>query len=361
MFVKLKEYQGKEIFKKYGIPVPKGVVVSSLDGLEEKIKQLRSADLAVKSQILVAGRKKAGGIKFADRDNIKEVASSLFGTKIKDMKVEELLIEEKLEIDKEYFLSLVIDRSDKAIYLIASLEGGVDIEEVSKTHPEKITKISLADEGQIEKALSKFPNGNEFLTIAKNLYRISKDYDAELVEINPLVKCKGRLIAADSKIIIDDNSLFRHPEFESKIGLTEMEAEAAKYGLNYVELKGDIGVIGNGAGLVMATLDVLDYYGGKAANFLDVGGGASVDRMEKALEIVMTKNPKKILINIFGGITRCDEIAWGIVNYKKKRSIKIPMVVRMIGTNEREAKEVLEKNGICSMDSMEDAIKKVVE
>lgn len=359
--MKLKEYEGKEIFKKYGIPVPEGVVVSSLDGLEERIKQLHSVNLVVKSQILVAGRKKAGGIKFANRNNIKEVASSLLGAEIKGMKVNELLIEEKLEINKEYFLSLVIDRSDKAIYLITSLEGGVDIEELSKTHPEKITKISLIDEGQIEKALSKLPNGNEFLGLAKKLYRILKDCDAELVEINPLVKSKGRLIAADSKIIVDDNSLFRHPEFKSKTELTEMEAEAAKYSLNYVELKGDIGVIGNGAGLVMATLDVLDYYGGKAANFLDVGGGASVERMEKALEIVMTKNPKKILINIFGGITRCDEIASGIVSYRKKRGIKIPMVVRMIGTNEREAKEILEKNGIWSMGSMEEAIKKVVE
>ncbi|MHA2031896.1 MAG: ADP-forming succinate--CoA ligase subunit beta [Candidatus Kariarchaeaceae archaeon] len=358
--MKLKEYEGKAIFKKYDIPIPNGIVISDLERLEEKLEKL-PIKLVIKSQILVAGRKKAGGIKFVDKRNVKEVALSLLGNKIKGMKVEELLIEEKLDIEKEFYLSLIVDRSDKDVYLLISQEGGVDIEDLSQSHPEKILKLSPINERHIEETLSKFQNGDKLALIAKILYNIMRDYDAELVEINPLVKSKGKLIAADSKIIIDDNSLFRHPEFKMKRELTKIEAEAAEYGLNYVELEGDIGVIGNGAGLVMATLDVLDYYGGKAANFLDVGGGASMERMEKALDITMTKNPKKIIINIFGGITKCDEIAEGIITFRKKKGITIPMVVRMIGTNEMEAKKILEENGIFCMDSMEAAIKKVIE
>ncbi len=358
--MKLKEYEGKAIFKKYNIPIPNGVVISNLNKLKDKLKKL-PMDLVVKSQILVAGRKKAGGIIFVDKNNVEEVASSLLYKKIKGMTVKELLIEEKLDIEKEFYISLIVDRSDKKVYLLISLEGGVDIEDLSRSHPEKILKVSPDNEKDIEEFLNKLHNSKKLGIITKILYKIMKDYDAELVEINPLVESKGKLIAADSKIIIDDNSLFRHPEFKMKRELIKIEAEAAKHGLNYVELEGDIGVIGNGAGLVMATLDILDYYGGKAANFLDVGGGASIERMEKALEITMTKNPKKIIINIFGGITKCDEIAKGIINFKKKNGITIPMVVRMIGTNEREAKKILEENGIFCMDSMEAAIKKVVE
>lgn len=188
------------------------------------------------------------------------------------------------------------------------------------------------------------------------------DYDAELVEINPLVLSDDKLTAADSKIIIDDNALFRHPEFLDKKQeeLTEIEREANKYGLQYVELDGDIAVIGNGAGLVMATLDVINYFNGRAANFLDIGGGASVEMMEKALEIVLMKNPKGIFINIFGGITRCDDIANGIVNYVKKNKIKILMVIRMIGTNDKEGRAILNKNNIHALDSMEECAKTVV-
>ncbi|RLI52065.1 ADP-forming succinate--CoA ligase subunit beta [Candidatus Bathyarchaeota archaeon] len=358
--MKLKEYEGKAIFKKYNIPIPNGVVISDLNNLKDKLEKL-PIDLVVKAQILVAGRKKAGGIIFIDKKNVEEVASSLLYKKIKGMTVKELLIEVKLDVEKEFYISLIVDRSDKKVYLLISLEGGVDIEDLSQSHPEKILKVSADNERDIEETLNKLHNSKKLGIIIKSLYKIMKDYDAELVEINPLVESKGKLIAADSKIIIDDNSLFRHPEFKMKRELIKIETEAAKHGLNYVELEGDIGVIGNGAGLVMATLDILDYYGGKAANFLDVGGGASIERMEKALEITMTKNPKKIIINIFGGITKCDEIAKGIINFKKKNGITIPMVVRMIGTNEREAKKILEENGIFCMDSMEAAIKKVVE
>jgi succinyl-CoA synthetase beta subunit len=358
--MKLKEYEGKAIFQQYSLPIPQGIIISDLTQLEDRWKKL-PPKLVVKSQILVAGRKKAGGIKFVDKSNVKKVVSSLLGSTIKGLKVEELLIEEQLEIEKEYYISLIVDRSDKTVYFLISQEGGVDIEELSQKYPEKIVKFAPNNEKHIEETLRKVQNGAKLTRIAKILFRIMKEYDAELVEINPLVESKGRFIAADSKIIIDDNSLYRHPELQMKRQLTEIEAEAAKYGLNYVELEGNIGVIGNGAGLVMATLDVLDYYGGKAANFLDVGGGASIERMEKALELTMTKNPKKIIINIFGGITKCDEIANGIINFRKKNDISIPMVVRMIGTNEAEAKQILEAHGIFCMDSMEAAIKKVIE
>ncbi|MFH1638616.1 MAG: ADP-forming succinate--CoA ligase subunit beta [Candidatus Woesearchaeota archaeon] len=348
--MKLLEHEGKEIFRRYEIDIPKGVVVSS----PEMFKGLNAEEVVVKAQVLVGGRGKAGGIKFAS-SVVKETISSILGMSIKGEAVNEVLVEEKLPIEEELYLAVAVDRTNKCLILLYSTEGGVDIEETALNNPEKILKIPIKD-GSSFASLPK-----DVQPIAEKLYRISKEMDAELVEINPLVKANGKLIAADAKVIIDDNALFRHPEFSKKKDYTYIEEIAASSGLQYVELKGNIAIIGNGAGLVMATLDVLDYYGGKAANFLDVGGGASVEKMEKALEVALMKNPSGIFINIFGGITRCDEIALGLVNFISSRNVQLPLVVRLIGTNEEEGKKILNENGISSLDSMEECAKKIVE
>lgn len=340
--MKLKEYEGKEIFKEYGLKVPEGYVVSDVSEVKDADK-----DVVVKSQVLVGSRKKSGGIEFANSENVKDVVSKLLGKEINGLKVEEVLVEERLNIEKEMFLSLTIDRFEKKIKVLFYEEGGIDIEKEA----DKVLKL---DVDELDKL-------GEVKKVAEVLYKIMKDYDAELVEINPLVVADGELVAADSKIIVDDNALFRHLELAPKNRQCYAEERASVCGFNYVELGGDIAVIGNGAGLVMATLDVLNYYGGKPADFLDVGGGADVKRMESAMDAVLSNNPKALLINIFGGITRCDEIAQGIVNYREEKGVDVPMVVRLIGTNEEEGKKILHKGCIVSLDSMEDCIKAVVE
>ncbi len=345
----LKEYQGKRILKEYGISVPKGVVSDNKDVEVD-------GDVVVKAQLLIGGRGKAGLIKTANKDNVKEIVSSLLGKDYKGLKINEVLIEEKLDIEKEMYASIIVNRADKCLTLVFSEQGGVDIEQLAKTSPDKVKKKNFYDISEIKGLRA------EVFEIVKRLYKIMKEKDATLVEINPLVVSKGKLIAADSKIKIDDNALYRQKEFSKEQELSEIEQLASKDGLQYVELDGNIAVIGNGAGLVMATLDVLEHFKGKAANFLDVGGGASVEVMEKSLEIVLKKKEVKgIFINIFGGITRCDNIANGLVNYLKKKEIKIPLVVRMIGTNEQEAKKILQENNIPSLDSMEECAKKIVE
>lgn len=323
--MRLKEYQGKELFKKYGISVPKGKLITSV--------QADSSKLA-KAQVLTGKRGKRGLIAPATAENLKRLFKYS----------REILLEEKLKIEKEYYLALTIDKEEKNIVILFSEEGGIEVEKAKK-----ISKLPY-------KRLNEFSNKRVLPTI-KSMYRLMKDYNALLVEINPLVLSNNKLIAADSKIILDDN--VSHPQFKKE--LTHLEQEAESSGLSYVDLEGDIAIIGNGAGLVMATLDMINYFGGKAANFLDLGGGASIEKMEKALEIVLEKNPKVILINIFGGITRCDEIAKGLINYKNKNKLDTPIIVRMVGTNEEQAKEILTKNGIKTYDAIEECAKKAVE
>ena len=360
----LKEYQGKAIFEKSGIKIPKGFVIQKISDIEKNLSSLSSEEYVVKAQILVGGRGKAGGIKLATKDKLKDISKSMLNRQIKGLKVKELLIEEKLNILKEIYLSIIVNRAEKCFTLILSLKGGMDIEELANTNPEEIIRIPVSDFSEsVIKDRIKEDYVEELVNIIKNLWKIMKDYDAELVEINPLVLTPDGLVAADSKIILDDNALFRHPEFieKKKEALTEIEKKANEYCIQYVELDGDIAIIGNGAGLVMATLDVIAHYNGKPANFLDVGGGASVEQMEKSLEICMLKKPKGIFINIFGGITRCDFIAKGLVDYIAKNSIGVPMVVRLIGTNEKEGQEILKKANISSLPSMEECAKKIVE
>lgn len=346
--MRLKEYEGKAIFAKVGIRIPKGVLVKNPQGYSN----LPCNELVLKSQILAGSRKKNGGIIFTTKKDVEKELQMLFAKKINGLKVKEVLIEEKLPISKELYLGLTVDRAERCIKLIFSETGGIDIEKFAQDNPKKVIKKKIEKEDDINIPIAS--------SIAKKLFRIMKEKDATLVEINPLVLSKKRLIAADSKIIIDDNSLFRQQGI-SKEKKDSAENRASQCGFNYIELEGDIAVIGNGAGLVMATLDIIGYYGGKAAAFLDIGGGADFIRMENAIDFLLEKKPKGLLINIFGGITRCDEIAKGIINYKKKKELKLPFVVRLTGTNQEEGRKILNHNQIYSFGNMEECIKKILE
>lgn len=339
--MKLFEYQGKELFKEYNIPIPEGFVVSN----SSEINNLTKEEYAIKSQILAGSRKKSGGIKFAKKDEVKKIVEEILSSEIKGIKVNKVLVEEKLKIDKELYCSIIVNRGEREITFLYSSYGGIDIEETAKNNPNKIKKINIYDfdEKKILKKLGNVMYKKQIMDILKKLYKIMKDKDAMLVEINPLVVSKGECIAADSKIIIDDNSLFKHPEFhKNSEEMTELELKAEEAGIQYVELDGNIGIIGNGAGMVMATIDLINYFGGKAANFLDVGAGAPPELMEKAIDIVLRKKGLKALfINIFGGLTKCDEMAEGMIRHLKNHEIKIPTLVRMIGTNHKKGMKML--------------------
>jgi succinyl-CoA synthetase beta subunit len=374
--MKLFEHEAKTILAKYKIPIPKGALATSPLQAEEIAKQLGKA-CVVKAQVLVAGRRKAGGILFANEPfEAKLVSEKLLNTKVRDIPVRSVLIEEKISIKKELYFGFTVDRANRSYVAVASSAGGIDIEEVAAAMPEKIVKTFVDPlmgfrsfhARQIARKLGY--SGEQMLklaTIFQHLYNVALDYDAELVEMNPLVETlEDEFVAADARIIIDDNSLYRHPEFDRRLGeegeFSPEELEARKRGLAYVKLDGNIGVIGNGAGLVMATLDAIHLQGGKPANFLDVGGGATADQMASALNIVLS-NPQVevVFINILGGITRCDEIAKGILEAKKRVGFTKPMVIRLVGTNETEGRRILTEAGVHVLDSMEEAAKKAVE
>ena len=323
--MKLFEFEAKNILKEYGIITPAGNVTSNPDEAEVIARGI-GKPVVLKSQILVSGRGKAGGIIFAnDTAEAKKVASKLIGSTIKGEVVESLLIEEKLDITEQFYASITVDRQAKAYVVLASTEGGVDVEQVAKDSPEKILRhwIDPAlgfSEQDAETMLAQFTgmkkdDVTKFASAIYTLYKVGMDYDAELIEMNPLVKiASGEFVAADARIIMDDNALFRHPEFENRsserVDDTPLEAEARKQNLTYVDLPGDIGVLGNGAGLVMATLDLVNHFGGSPANFLDAGGGGNVDITKRGLLLIMSKpEVKAVLVNILGGITRCDIVA----------------------------------------------------
>jgi len=375
--LKLFEYEAKAVLSKHGIPVPPGRLAVSLAQVREITQQLR-APFVIKSQVLVSGRGKAGGILFASSPTEAEhVAEKMLGTEIKGVKVRSILVEERVSMSRELYFGFTVDRSNRSYVAIASTEGGMEIEEVAAATPEKIVKVFIDPvygfrsyhARQIAKKLGyRERQMQEVATIFQKLYTVAIDYDAELTEINPLVETTdGKFVAADARLIIDDNALYRHPEFKQRLTegeeaeLTPQELEARKSGLAYVKLDGNVGVIGNGAGLVMATLDAVQLYGGKPANFLDVGGGASADKMAVALNIVLS-DPKVevVFINILGGITRCDEVAKGILEAKRRIGFVKPMVIRLVGTNEEEGRHILTDAGIHVLDSMEEAAKKAV-
>jgi succinyl-CoA synthetase beta subunit len=375
--LKLYEYEAKEIFSKYGMPTPKGELTTSPKQARDIATKL-GIPVAVKAQALVSGRGKAGGILFASSPQEVEILTrNLLDTKIKTTRVQSVLVEEKLAIRKELYFGITTDRSSQSYVVIASSEGGIDIEEVATVMPEKIVKVLVNPfygfrsyhARQIARKLGYAGNQLRDLTrIFIMLYKVAMDYDVELTEINPLVETvEGGFVVADARLLMDDNALYRHPEYRERVvqertELSPQEIEAQKSRLAYVSLDGNIGVIGNGAGLVMATLDVVQLYGGSPANFLDVGGGASADKMALALDLVLSDSKvEAVFINILGGITRCDEVAKGILEAKKRVGSVKPMVIRLVGTNEEEGRRILTEAGIHVLNSMEEAAKRAVE
>ena len=376
--MKLFEHEAKTILSKYKIPTPRGELVTSPARALEIAAKI-NAPVTVKAQVPVAGRGKAGGILFSTSPREAELAAKkLLSTEIKGFKVRSVLVEEKVPIEKELYFGITVDRSNRCYVAIASSEGGIEIEEVAAATPEKIVKVfidplqgfHLHHTRQIAKRLGYSGNQMQNLaTIFLKLYNVAMDCDAELTETNPLVETPdGKFVAADSRLIIDDNALYRHPEFrgrlmeEAEAELPQLELEARKRGLAYVKLEGNVGVIGNGAGLVMATLDAIQLHGGNPANFLDVGGGASADVMAAALNLVFSDpGVDVVFINILGGITRCDEVAKGILEAKRQVGFLKPVVLRLVGTNEEEGRRILTEAGIHVLDSMEEAAKRAVE
>lgn len=367
--MKLFEYEAKEIFKKHGIKVPEWGIARSVDEAIQISNKL-GFPVVIKAQVLVGGRGKAGGIQFASTlEELKYKTKQVLNLRIKDVKVESVMITKLVDIEKELYLSFIVDRMLRAPLLLASKEGGVDIEEIAKSDPSKILRIKINPligiQDYIIRKLEKFFNIKGIGEMARKLFEIFEKYDCELVEINPLALDKrGELIAVDAKIIIDDSALYKQKEFRDRAEkeLSEFEMIAREKGFSYVEHDGDIGIISNGAGLTMATMDMVQLFGGRPANFLDIGGGASAEVVYNAL-LIQLKHPrtKGILINILGGITRCDEVAEGIIKALREIKTNKKISIRMMGTNEEIGKAILEKEGIKLHESMEDAAKEIVE
>jgi succinyl-CoA synthetase beta subunit len=379
------EHQAKEILKEFGVPVSRGQVIYSIDELKEKVLKLKSKELVLKAQIHAGGRGKAGGVKLIkNAEELKIEAKKMMGKTLithqtgpSGKKVKRLYIEEASEILKEFYLSCLVDRESSKIAFISSTEGGMDIEKVAAENPEKIitTKIELNDEiaqEDLEKIISPFSFNKEqkkdAYKLIKALYQILIEKDANLIEINPLVITNnGNLLCLDAKMNFDDNAIFRRPEILKLRDLNEedpIEIKASKFDLAYIKLNGSIGCMVNGAGLAMATMDIIKLHGKEPANFLDVGGGASKEKVSAAFKLILSDtNVKGILINIFGGIMRCDVLAQGVLDAAKEINLSIPLVVRLAGTNFKEGKEILEKSSlkILSASDLNDAAKKIVE
>jgi succinyl-CoA synthetase beta subunit len=375
--MKLLEYEAKEYFKKYGIPVPEGRMIESSEETRKYVESL-GKPVVIKAQLPVGGRGKAGGVKFADTAvEAASVAEQLLGMTIKGLRVEKLYVEEKIGIVNELYLGVTIDRNRKQHAVLASSEGGMDIEEVAAKTPDKIVRFYVDPLVGLKSYHANYIASKlgykagmlrGFASFVTKLYELAFDMDAELTEINPLAEVENGFLAVDARLNVDNNAMFRHRELEAQLigsyqrELTEREAEARSQGLTYVELEGDIGIIGNGAGLTMATLDTVMLHGGKAANFLDLGGGATPERIDKAVKFVLRdKRTKVLFVNILGGITRGDYTAEGIVRAREELGVKKPIVVRMMGTKEEEGKTILKKNGIDTLDSMEEAAEQAVK
>jgi len=379
------EHQAKEILKKYGAKVPRGVFAFKVEDLLEKANNLKKEKYVLKAQIHSGGRGKAGGIKLVNNlDELEKEAENLIGktlvtnqTGANGRKVSRLYAEEVSEINKEFYLSCLVDRASSKITFISSDQGGMDIEEVAQNNPEKIitTKVEFHNqipEGDCKKIIEIFNLNkeahNDAIKLIQSIYKMFIELDASLVEINPLILTKdNQIVCLDAKMKFDDNAIFKHPEIKELRDLNEeeeTEIEASKYDLAYIKLDGSIGCMVNGAGLAMATMDIIKLYGEEPANFLDVGGGASKEKVSAAFKIILSdKNVKGILINIFGGIMRCDVLAKGLVEAAREIKISVPLVVRLAGTNFKEGKEILENSGleIISASDLGDAAKKIVE
>ena len=379
------EHQAKELLRKYGILVPNGVFAFTVNELLEKVKKLNTKKYVLKAQIHAGGRGKAGGVKILNTiEELEKSANELLGKKLithqtgpEGKEVKRLYVEESSDIQKEFYLSCLVDRKSSKIAFISSDQGGMDIEEVASKSPEKIitTKIELKDDISIEECENVIKifnlSGNskeEAVLLIKSIYKMFVSVDASMIEINPLILTKEeKIVCLDAKVNFDDNGLFRHPEITGLRDLNEEnpeEIEASKHDLSYIKLNGNIGCMVNGAGLAMATMDIIKLYGEEPANFLDVGGGASKEKVSAALKIILSdKNVKGILINIFGGIMRCDVLAQGVVDAAKQININIPIVVRLAGTNFEKGKEILNNSSLklISADNLDDAALKIVE
>ncbi len=385
IIMNIHEHQAKEILKEFGAPVSKGVVIFFLDEIDIKFNEFKSNQFVLKAQIHAGGRGKGGGVKLLKSlEELKNQAKIMFGMKLithqtgpEGKEVKRLYIEEASDILKEFYLSCLIDRGSSKITFISSTEGGMDIEKVASQTPEKIikTKVDLKNDieiDEIEKIINPFNFNIEQKKIAqkliKALYKILITKDATLIEINPLIVTKDqKVVCLDAKMNFDDNAIFRQPDILKLRDLNEedpAEIEASKHDLAYIKLNGSIGCMVNGAGLAMATMDIIKLYGGEPANFLDVGGGASKEKVSSAFKLILSdKNVKGILINIFGGIMRCDVIAQGVLEAAKETNLNVPLVVRLAGTNFQEGKDILDKSGlkILSASDLNDAAKKIVE
>jgi succinyl-CoA synthetase beta subunit len=383
--MKIHEYQAKELFKKYSVPVPEGGVAFNADEAVAVAKKLAGYPVVVKAQIHAGGRGKGGGVKLAQSaDEVQSVAREIIGMNLvthqtgkEGRRVKKVLVEQGLNIEKELYLSIIPDRASGQIVVMASEAGGMDIETVAAETPERIIKVfinpllgmqsyhcrAVAFGLNLSPAVMK-----PFVVMLKNLYRLFVDYDCSLAEINPLViTAEEAVIALDAKVNFDDNALFRHPDIQEYRDLDEedpLEVEASKFNLNYINLDGNVGNMVNGAGLAMATMDIIKQAGAEPANFLDVGGGASAEMVENGFRIILSdKNVKGILINIFGGILRCDVLANGVVEAAKKTGIKVPVVVRMEGTNVEAGRKILAESGLnlITAADLKDAAQKIAE
>lgn len=364
--MKLFEYMAKDIFRANGIPVPRGQMFESPEGVADFVKEV--GPVAVKSQILSGGRGKAGGIKFAvtPEEGVAK-AQELLDMELKGLKVEKILVEEKIVIDQEIYVAITVDGAQRKPILLASRAGGMEIEQVPEEQlVKRLVDVSiglqpyaarevvhrLGLEGEVAKQAA---------DVILKLYQIFRTYDAELVEINPLVVSQGKILAADGKMTLDDEAFFRFkadvPYVEER---TPVEKRARDLGISYVELDGDIGVMANGAGITMATLDLIQAFGSSPRNFMDAGGGSSTEATARALEILLSTKPKALLINIFGGITRCDDVARAFVQVKESMEINIPVVIRLVGTNEEQGIAILREHGIESFRKIDEAVAKVV-
>jgi len=379
------EYQAKKILKEYGLTVPAGIIIYDENEIKEKIKNFDKKNFVLKAQIHSGGRGKAGGIKLVNNIDVlfKEIKNMLGKTLIthqtgpKGKIVKRVYVEEATEIDKEFYLSCLVDRKTAKIVFISSSKGGMDIEKIALKNPEKIikTKVSLNErinKKDLENIIKPFSlkefQKKEATNLINSLLKILKERDASLIEINPLIISKnGKLMCLDAKMNFDDNAIFRQKKILEMRDLDEedpTEIEASKHDLSYIKLNGSIGCMVNGAGLAMATMDIIKLYGSEPANFLDVGGGASKEKVSAAFKIILSdSNVKGILINIFGGIMRCDVLAQGVVDAAKETNLSIPLVVRLAGTNEESGKEILKKSNlkIISANDLKDAAKKIIE
>ena len=379
------EHQAKQILKKYGATVPEGVFALTVDELIKKAKSLITKKYVLKAQIHAGGRGKAGGVKILDNiEELSKAAKEMMGKTLithqtgpEGREVKRLYVEESSNIDKEFYLSCLVDRASSKIAFISSDQGGMDIEEVANSSPEKIitTKVDISNEisdkncEEIVKIFNLSDSAKlQAISLIKSIYQMFINTDANMVEVNPLILTKEeKVVCLDAKVNFDSNALFRHPEIIELRDLNEenpTEIEASKHDLAYIKLNGSIGCMVNGAGLAMATMDIIKLYGKEPANFLDVGGGASKEKVSAALKIILSdKNVEGILINIFGGIMRCDVLAQGVVDAAREINITVPLVVRLAGTNFKEGKEILENSGLklISAGNLDDAAKKIVE